>query len=278
MASKHNLKNKNTIYDKMTTDELWRILLDDAERTEDNQIDAEQLLQIMEVICGRENAGGDVKKSIEVFKKYYLSDNVPPPAPVRKPTRWKRGLVAAAAALAVLIGGLTIPDASGKSALQHIAQWSDDFFWFDEPQQNKNPDGTFPSDTGERVVWKELRDLLTEHGITSVLLPNWMPDGYVLYDVDVSGEGKYAVFSSGYLKGEKLLYFSVNAYNPDSVSLISKNPRSVNLYQYNGVDFYIIGNMERLIIVWIHDGYECCFSGNLTLSDVTKMIESMTKG
>ena len=278
MASKHNLKNKNTIYDKMTTDELWRILLDDAERTEDNQIDAEQLLQIMEVICGRESAGGDVEKSIEIFKKYYLSDNVPPPAPVRKPNRWKHGLVAAVAALAIVVGGLTIPDASSKSALQHITQWSDDFFWFDEPQQNKNPDGTFPSDTGERVVWKELRDLLTEHGLTFVPLPNWMPEGYVLREAKVTGEGDYIGFHSSYIKGDELLYLSVNVYHPDAVSFIHKNPGAVKIYQHNGIDFYIIGNMERLIITWIHEGYECVLAGPFAMTEAEMMINSMTKG
>ena len=278
MASKHNLKNKNTIYDKMTTDELWRILLDDAERTEDNQIDAEQLLQIMEVICGRESAGGDVKKSIEIFKKYYLSDNVPPPAPVRKPTRWKRGLVAAAAALAVLIGGLTIPDASGKSALQHIAQWSDDFFWFEDSQQSENPDGTFPADAGNRVVWKELRDLLTEHGITSVPLPNWMPEGYELRELKATGEKDYLDLYSSYTSGDNLISFDVRVHHPEAAGDYSKNPGDVHIYQYNGIDFYIIGNMRWLTAVWIQNGYECSFSGPFTMTEIINAIHTMTIG
>ena len=281
MISKNSQRNKKSIYDSMTTEELCQILRDDAEYTDDNQMDAEQLLQIMEVINERreqKNSGGDVKKSIEIFKKYYLSDNVPPPAPVRKPTRWKRGLVAAAAALAVLIGGLTIPDASGKSALQHIAQWSDDFFWFDEPQQSENPDGTFPADAGNRVVWKELRDLLTEHGITSVLLPNWMPEGYALREAKVTGEGDHIGFYSSYIKGDELISCDVAIYHPEAEGFYSKNPGDVDLYQHKGIDFYIIGNMHWLTATWIHDGYKCSFSGPFTMPEVIKAIESMTKG
>ena len=281
MISKNSQRNKKSIYDSMTTEELCQILRDDAEYTDDNQMDAEQLLQIMEVINERreqKNSGGDVKKSIEIFKKYYLSDNVPPPAPVRKPTRWKHGLVAAAAALAVLIGGLTIPDASGKSALQYIATWSDDFFWFEDSQQSENPDGTFPADAGNRVVWKELRDLLTEHGITSVPLPNWIPKGYEFREAKVTGEGEHAFFFSSYNRGESFVSFSLQAYLPESAGFICKNPGDVDLYQHCSVDFYIIGNTDELIITWIYGGYQCHLSGLFTMAEAEMMINSMTKG
>lgn len=271
-------KTSASSYDDMTDEELRQILRSDAEKAECDSTDMEQLLCIMEELAKRSkirNEAQDPKATWKAFKKYYLFNKIPAPEkhPV-KGRRWKRGLVAAAAAVALFVGG-TVVGAIFPDLFENIAKWTDETFYFDVTEQ--------PPRTGElhkapRDDYKDLQEALTDYGITAQLVPTWIPEGYELHEVKVHVNNDRRRFYAGYLKDGKLINIEIQDCLTESALQIHQSLSNANIYTKEGVAYYIFPNLEHLNAVWVAEGFECRICGPVTADEIENMIDSITKG
>ena len=52
----------------------------------------------------------------------------------------------------------------------------------------------------------------------------------------------------------------------------------VEEYEVAGVTYYLFENYEFSRAVWLYDSYECDISGEVTIDELKKMIDSIQKG
>ena len=52
----------------------------------------------------------------------------------------------------------------------------------------------------------------------------------------------------------------------------------IEKYIVNGTEYYIYDNNGWASAVWIRDNYECYISGDITMEDIKRMVDSIWKG
>lgn len=89
---------------------------------------------------------------------------------------------------------------------------------------------------------------------------------------------------------EGILYRFVSVYETDddkrlSIQLtkfVSGNAKMTSeiepegeIYEYNGITYYLFRNLERNKCHWTQNGYICTISGHITFDELKQMIRSM---
>lgn len=146
-----------------------------------------------------------------------------------------------------------------------MANWTKDTFWFSH------------SEEANVSLKAEFDTVFSPMEIPEYLLPTWIPDHFM------------KVSESGYdLKGQKQKSFfyesdSSSDFFSISVSYLRSNPtviyekdtEEVVIYQKDGVDYYIMSNLNTITAVWKVGSFECQISGNIEREDLIKMIDSI---
>ena len=52
----------------------------------------------------------------------------------------------------------------------------------------------------------------------------------------------------------------------------------LEIYRVSNTEYYIFANVKKLRVVWLDGSYECNISGDLTIEEIKRMIDSITKG
>lgn len=268
-------------YDEMTTEELEGILRLDAENTEDQESDTEILLYVMEVLTKRRmnngHTGNTAQKAYESFKQHYMPeiDNEDPvPTTEYKAKRivfrWVRALVATAAIFVVVIFGSVTAKAFGFDIWEAVIQWTQETFHFGNWNNSPNK--------GNELPYTSLQDALVDHDISAPLAPNWIPHGYELVDIAVEQTPSQRVYRAKYLNGEMTLRITVQDYLDKYPVYVEQSEGLVEEYVVLGVTYYIFANNNQVRATWLNDSYECDISGNVTIGELKKMIDSIQKG
>lgn len=274
-----------TRYDSMTTEELEKILRLDAEAPMEQESDTELILYVMEVLAKRknkENTGKTAQESWEAFQKHYLTQDAGPRGHTPKaatngktPQPWLRRLIACAAAIIlVLCIPLSAKAFGWEDILNLIAVWGKETFAFSSAE-NANIGVPSPNHNGEYTSFK---DFLIQNKIDSDIVPAWIPDGFVLTKCEKAVSPDQKIYRANYLSGENELMIRVQTYTSSKLQNIEVEEGFLEVYEASGIDYYIFSNMDQLQVIWIKDSYECIFSGNLSVDDAKKMINSIEKG
>lgn len=267
-----------SIYDQMTDDQLCQILRSDAKQEGCEDTDMELILHVMEVLAKRRedrNEQKDPVKAFESFKQNYAADEEPVLELVRADTnrrkkdarRWKPGLVAAAAALAIVICGTATAGALGIDVVKIVGKWTQDTFYFAPAASEED---TKP--------YAQLQDLLEGYNITDVPLPSWLPEGYEVFDARVNENPTDMTFISSHKCEDKMMTLVIDESNQDSTSGCLQGGGLIELYERAGTQYYIFANNEDLNAAWISGDYECYIAGPVTLKEMKKIIDSIGKG
>ena len=259
-------------YDAMTTEELEEILRLDAENQES---DTDEILYIMEVLTERKrnngHAGKTALEAYESFQQNYMpeTDNTIPMKPKRRSPRWVRGLTATAAVLAILFAGSITAKAFGINIWKVAIQWTQETFHFGEWGN---------SATDDDLPYTSLREALEKRKITTLLVPNWFPDGYELVDIKVEHTPGKNIYKAEYSDGKQFLVMTVQDYLDGDPIFVEQNDGLVEKYEVAGTTYYLFSNYEYNRAVWLIESYECDISGEVTIDDLKKMIDSIQKG
>jgi hypothetical protein len=267
----------------MTTEELEEILRLDAEMINGQESDTEILLYVMEVLTQRKKQAGQTgntaQEAYETFTQHYLpeimnTDNTDPvpvkrSKPVNRTLHWARAMAATAAVLIILIAGSVTAKAFGVDIWKAVIQWTQETFHFGE-WGNSNPDNNLQFET--------LQEALEESNISISLVPTWIPDGYKLVRIIVQRNPVQKTYRAQYMSGENELIITVREYLEDKPLYVEQSEGILEEYEVDGVTYYLLENNEQLQAVWIVDSFECSITGSVTIEEIKRMIDSITKG
>ena len=181
-------------FDAMSTEELQVFLREDASKQVGEGSDTEEIFYVMEVLAKRrkeQNGGKSPVEALESFKQNYYTENETPyiseSVPVTRKRsngeRWKRGLVAAVAAIVILVIGNSITASALKFDLfAIIAKWTQETFHFGQAGQTDESNAPSPNHV---YPCASLQEALDKRGITLALLPTWLPNEYTEGDVKI---------------------------------------------------------------------------------------------
>lgn len=268
-------------YNTMSTEELEDILRLDAASPED--ADTELLLHIMGVLANRKRntntAGKTAEESWESFQKNYLdeedAEDIQEPEKKRMSAPWLRRMIAAAAVVVLMVCIPLSAKAFGWEGLWNVfARWARETFSFVSVE---NTDATEP-DTEYSSEIASLKELLELAECDSSIIPTWIPEGFVFEKVERDTTPVRSVFWAAYINGDRVLRIRVQNYSSTVVQHVEIGEDFPEIYTVSGVTYYIFENLEQLHVVWIVDSYECMISGDISIEEAKKMIDSIERG
>ena len=121
---------------------------------------------------------------------------------------------------------------------------------------------------------------LDAHGIVEPLVPNWIPDGFVLDDVvvDEFAMKDSVTFQANYVNADKYLTIYINMYdNIDGIdySAWEKDDHTVAELNIGSITYFMVENDAEPLVIWSYGNFECYISGNVSTEDLTNMIKSI---
>lgn len=191
-------------YDAMSTEELQRLLREDASKPVGEESDTDVLFYVMEVLAKRRkerNEGKSPEEALESFKQKYNTENemssdsesVHVAAKRRSIGRWMKGLVAAAAILVFVIGGSITAHAMGFDLWEIIAKWTQETFhfgYYGDVEESDDPSSDYANPCAS------LQEALDKNSVTIALVPTWIPDGYTEGDVEIIQTPKHRAYKA----------------------------------------------------------------------------------
>jgi hypothetical protein len=235
----------------------------------------------MEVLTQRRKktgqTGNTAQEAYETFTQHYLpeimnTDNTDPvPAKRNKPAnrtlRWARAMAATAAVLIILIAGSVTAKAFGIDVWKTVIQWTQETFHFGEwGNSNSN------------MQYDSLQEAMEQGGSAAWLAPTWTPAGFKMVDITVSQTPLQKIYRVQYMNGEKELIITVREYLDGKPHYVEQSDGLVEEYEVAEITYYLFENYEIVRAVWLYDSYECDISGEVTIDEIKKMIDSIQKG
>ena len=280
--SEMNGRESYSPYDEMTTDQLREILRKHAHGELEKEPDTEELFYIMEVLADKEST--NPKKQIKSTEEAYATfvKHYAPEMAEEKPIPFfKRGTVATrwmkrVAVVAIVFVALTTAAVSAKAFapnfLEKVACWTKEFFCFEDVTDGT--DGQEP-DKEVNVELDSLWEAMDKHKVGTDLVPTWIPKGYVCTSVNAKETPKAISISVVYEKDGEQLIIQIRQEFGSDIFQIEKNEDLIEIYNIDGVDYYIFSNNESLQAAWVVEDYECYISGKLTMEEMKKIINSI---
>ncbi len=269
-------------YDAMTSEELSHILRLDSEAPEGDAIDIDTLLYITGVLAEREkNTGKTPHEAWNSFQQNYMPSEEEmlvakeQEKPAKTRNTWACRAIAAAAAVALVVFiPLTAKALDWEKIWNTVATWAKETFSFSREDQPANDEPT-PNNSRQ---YASLTQALEQMGMDPDLVPDWIPGGYVLDRVDVDETPTQRNFVALYKNKEQHLNICVRSYVDYAPEKIEINEDLIEIYEVSGVEYYIFANNKRIRAIWIQGSYECYISGEFSLEEMKKMIDSIPKG
>lgn len=271
-------------FDSMTTEALQQILRLDAMKPEGEETDTEELFYIMEVLADRRRndstyTGKTTLQAFEDFQKYYMPDESIDDATDETPTKqnrrsilWLRRIAAAAATLAIVFLTAFTADAFGYDLFGKVAKWSSDFFHF----ENIVLEATSPiPEMSNPVCFTSLQEALDVYNITQKLAPTWLPNGYLILQIETNITPKEIIFHAKYQNNDNEIVISIRQLLASFPIEVEKNDGCMEIYEHNGVAYYLFSNFDRIRAVWVVDEFECFITGNITIDEMKAIIDSI---
>lgn len=128
-----------------------------------------------------------------------------------------------------------------------------------------------------------IQEILKEAGIAGNIVPAWIPSGFILDSITVSElQSPDRVEVRTYYTWDDFLitivYSKYIESNFDTVTTFEKDSDAVEKYNVKGIVHYLFKNIDKQVAVWNQGNVECVISGNISYSDLKKMIDSIYDG
>jgi len=276
-------------FDDMSIEELENIILLYQNSPEDSGIDEAVILYVMEVLANKININEkavDVDAAWGSFERDYLpyveevleeekktaQTTVAMPNGKRHLHGFYRKAVAVAAVLAFMFVGSAVCYALGYDVFGAISTWTKETFNFYSHSQTQEITADMLSDI-ENIF--DLKDLLEEYGVTERLIPTYIPEGYEQLEIDLGdiGGGNWSYTD---------IYRRENDSNDLYISVVTvydggyeKDPDDPEIYVVNGIEHFIMTNMDDYRATWIDGNFRVCISGLGSREELIKMINSV---
>lgn len=264
-------------YDAMETAELEELLRLDTDAPEGVEPDVELVLYVLEVLEKRnrikEVTGNKAQEAFESFKQdYFPEDILIEEEPVRKPLHLVRRLTTAAAAVLVFVMlGTVTANAFGFNIWRAVAVWAQENFHL----QIGNATAVDDPKPDIELPYESLEDAIYTLEMATGIVPTWIPEGYVLSDITVLENPIQKTYTALYKDGERYLKVSVKSCLSGNPEQIEQGEGYCEMSVVNGVEYYYLTNYDQNRVVWVNGSYECYISGDVTIEQLEKMVDSI---
>ena len=284
-------------YDKMSTEDLGKILEAEPLKPIEDQLPDDELLYISEVYCNRfdmqkifpktneeylaefnafraslseedlsfllEQEEADLKETLAVLKQVSKRKSG---KHIRRLT--VRKLAVIAATVAVVFSSMVLPvNASGNSLLDTIVIWAKETFQFISRD----------STAEDFIENTEFQEFLLQCDVTEPV-PTLIPVGYKLFNTYANVQPMQSVFSANYSnQSNGFIKVSIRTKVSENPSFVEQLGGTYETLKIAGQEYFIFNNDVHSIVAWISDSYECVFSGDLSDAQIETMIDSIVR-
>jgi hypothetical protein len=266
-------------FTRISTEELENLI---GDRLLDDDADVDILYQLLEAYDKREGlADIDVSAAWERFNSdysgkgetYLIEDAEKPeqtnsirstrPKP-RGRSRPLRRVFIVAAAIIFLAGTLSAYAIGGVSWQSAVQRTLETFGFVRDAAPVEINEGLIP-----------LHNTLEEHGITARLAPTWTPDGFTLSGYNVFETLTSSIFIFLFENGEMELIIQIISHSEFISGIYEVTGDEISTYARNGIEHHIMMNDGKVKVVWENINYECSISGDITVNDAERIINSI---
>ncbi len=186
-----------------------------------------------------------------------------------------------AAVLCALLLSVSVAAANGYDLMHLLAQWTDEQIWLAPGQISPvaEDDIHIPEKPKD---YASLQEALEGYGFTRPVAPQWLPEGFAMKELvtDQFMENEL-IFNALYKRGEDSLVVFVCIYldygggADRNYSDFQKDEGDPTLYEAGGVTHMLATNAGRPVAVWANGPAECAVSGDITMEELERMIDSI---
>lgn len=164
-------------------------------------------------------------------------------------------------------------NALGFNPIQAFLEWADGIV-----QIYSDPSGIMELPDDDPSQYHSLKEALEAYDMAPECAPDWIPEDYRLYAVDVLDTGSLVQCSAGYEseRGE-LLIRAIRFENADWNGRTERNNDGVE-YVVNGITYYLVSNLELSKAGWEYEDIAYVISGQVTEQELKNMIDSIAEG
>jgi len=261
----------NQKWKQLPTEELDQILQAELEKEHPNE---EVVLPILHILQDREKdypvaQTPEVLTILEKLSEYETSTKQS-----KNRRRWVAWVAAAAAAACIVV--MALPRTVGaESIFDVLFRWTSSVFEFIDPDKNENypnADDTFETD---HIGLQQLHNKVTELGVTELVVPMWLPEGFELLElkVDSSQENGHKV-NAFFKQSEKCVSLTYRiSYN--AVTSFEKEKTALEVFESGGMSHFFLDNNGNLSVAWSLDGVECLMNTDIDKESVYTIIKSI---
>ncbi len=269
-------------YDAMDTETLNALLRQDCDSPDDGEPDTERLLYIMEVLAKRREksnpSGKTTEQAWEIFLENYCPDKELAASGKKQADKralWLRRVIAAAAAVILIVAvPVTARALSWEEVWDIFARWAKETFSFVSGEQTQITE----PDRSSTEEFSSLQDALIKSNRDPSIVPTWIPDGfeldYIIKDVTPAQEVYYAI----YIAEDKCISIRIQNHITDDFQKFEINEELIEVYVVDSREYHIFRNQGQLRAFWTKDTYENIISGDLSIEEMKRMIDSIGKG
>ena len=297
-------KNQNYAYLRRLSTQKLLELLAAAPAPAKTPEDKAYIDAIVEVVLEREERHPtgllpDPEQAWEEFQQYYNtpegedlslypaenpgtapSEPAPSQTEYRPQRRPKRHFFRRVIIVAAVVVCIALPPALGfENVFQMFGAWTDEVFVLIDTYNILDS----REETNAECNELNIQEILKEAGIAGNIVPAWIPSGFILDSITVSElQSPDRVEVRTYYTWDDFLitivYSKYIESNFDTVTTFEKDSDAVEKYNVEGIVHYLFKNIDKQVAVWNQGNVECVISGNISYSDLKKMIDSIYDG
>lgn len=257
-------------WQQMPTEELEQILQAELEKEYPNE---EVVLPILHELKEREKdilveKTPEVLEILEKLSKHNTSSK----QSIHK-RRWLTGIAAAAAVVCIVVMTMT-PTARAESLFDILFRWTSSIFEFINPDKNESYPTANTDFATDNPGLQQLYDKVTELGVTESVVPTWLPEGFVLFELKDSPMPSGSKVHSNFKNGDYDISITYRI-STDISPKVEKEETGIEIFEAGEVNHFIMDNDEYLSVTWSVDGVECLLNTNLAKEDIYSIIISI---
>ena len=286
-------QNKYQFLERISTEKLQGMILSDfLSGDSDDEANDEFITHVLEVIARREENDPsapqfDVESEWQKFQSKFFAGEEPASQGRSRQTETDtaesslskrivfRPLRIAAITAVVILLSVMMASAIELGLFNMVAEWTQDFFQFKSKDTSQygievttgtklNPDQT-------------VETALEEQGISTLVSPTWIPDGF-----ELSGTKVYDDISEPFITTlyedksiDRYIIVSVVIHQNPMSSVHEKDGTPVSPYLKNDIEHFIMRNNKSVIATWFVDNLECTITGGVSENELKTMIDSI---
>ena len=271
----NNVASIQQMLEQLPTDTL-REMLDKELHTE--PVNGDSIRLILNILRQREKTPEVVMTpALEKAWEKYQTDTDKIWEPYQRTRRirsWAMKAAAAAAVLGLLIVPIVPQDAGAESLWDAFVRWTTGIVEFFGPKDNADRIVEYEFNTDNPGL-QQVYDAVVELGITTPVVPMWLPEGYELVEFFVDESPAVTRVHSRFTHEDGVIVYFVDIYDTEVARMYQKNDAEAQLHEYGGTHHYFINNTNTVSVVWTIDKVECFMSTTGQEDVLVKAIKSI---